>query len=148
MLEKFQVSGDLPDLQTSARVVRLCIAGKNELFGIEEIIENAKFRMKTVKCMSSKGSTYFISQENFIDCVNQYKFSDHILYEQIIKHKFYTDRIQETQVFQDKFNKHMKLHFLTPETGHACKYCGKLWLNKSEKEKHERTHASEKPFKV
>ena len=47
-----------------------------------------------------------------------------------------------------KFNKHMKLHFLTPETGHACKYCGKLWLNKSEKEKHERTHAGEKPFKV
>ena len=54
----------------------------------------------------------------------------------------------ETLDEKKKFVKHMKLHFLTPETGHACKYCGKLWLSKSEKEKHENSHAGEKSFKV
>ena len=54
------------------------------------------------------------------------------------------------QTFDEKtkFNKHMKHHFLTPETGFPCKYCGKLWAFKSEREKHERSHAGEKPFKV
>ena len=73
--------------------MHLYIAGKNEIFGMKEIIENAKYRKKTVKCVTTTGSCYFISSEHFIDCVNQHKFSDHVLYEQLIKHKLYSNRI-------------------------------------------------------
>ena len=59
----------------------------------------------TVQCTSATASAYFLSQENFVDCVNQFKFSDQVLQEQVLKHQFYSDRIQQTQVFQDKFLK-------------------------------------------
>ena len=81
-------------IQSTQKVVRLYIAGKNELFGLEEIIENSQYRKMTVTCMTTTASVYFITQENFIDVVNQFKFSDHILYEQIIKHKLYSERIK------------------------------------------------------
>jgi len=52
------------------KVIRLYLVGVNETFGLEEIIDNSKVRKMTVTCTSSTASVYFISQENFIDCVN------------------------------------------------------------------------------
>ena len=31
---------------------------------------------------------------------------------------------------RSKFTVHMRLHFLTEENGHPCKYCGKLWISR------------------
>ena len=105
MLQKLHVENVLPARRTTQKVVRLYIAGENELFGLEEIIEDTALRKVSVMCTSTHASAYFISAENFIDCVNQYKFSDQILYEQLLKHKLYADRILQTQVFQEKFLK-------------------------------------------
>ena len=63
-------------------------------------------RRTSVVCTSTEASCLFISQENFIDCVNQFKFSDKVLQEQIIKHQLYTDRIQQTKAFQASFKEH------------------------------------------
>lgn len=55
---------------------RLYIVGKNEVLGLEEIVENSEFRKQTVVCHSSEASVFHINRTNFIDCVNQYRFSD------------------------------------------------------------------------
>ena len=52
------------------KVIRLYLVGINETFGLEEIIDNSKVRKMTVQCTSTNASVYFLSQENFIDCVN------------------------------------------------------------------------------
>ena len=54
----------------------LYLVGKNEVLGLEEIVENSEFRKQTVVCYSSEATVYQISKTNFIDCVNQYRFSD------------------------------------------------------------------------
>lgn len=80
MLQKLsgdnQISSQAFKLQ---KVIRLYLVGINETFGLEEIIDNSKVRNMTVTCTSTNASVYFLSQENFIDCVNQFKFSDQVL---------------------------------------------------------------------
>ena len=68
------------------------ILGVNELFGLEEIMENQKYRMKTVECISD-GKCYYLSKEYFIHCVNLFKFSQNVIEEQIFKHQMYTNRL-------------------------------------------------------
>jgi hypothetical protein len=60
---------------------RLYIVGNNEVIGLEEIVENSEVRRQTVICHSSEATVYQISRTNFIDCVNQYRFSDEVLHE-------------------------------------------------------------------
>jgi hypothetical protein len=55
--------------------------GKNEIFGLEEIILDVKRRKMTVTCATTVGECYFMSRENFIHCVNQFKFNDQVLQE-------------------------------------------------------------------
>ena len=74
--------------------------GNNELFGLEEIVLDQSLRGKTVTCISEPAKCYFITKENFIHCVNQFRFSQNILEEQIIKHKLYNNRMIETHEFQ------------------------------------------------
>ena len=69
----------------------LYIAGRNETFGLEEIIANQRTRTMTVKCVTSTASTYFISTEYFVDCVNKFQFSEQLLNESLIKHKLYKE---------------------------------------------------------
>ena len=58
----------------SVKVLRLVILGQNELFGLDEILEDRKVRAVTIECSSKAGKCYFISRENFIHCVNLFKF--------------------------------------------------------------------------
>lgn len=44
--------------------------GKNEVLGLEEIVENSEIRNQTVICYSSEATAYHIGRANFIDCVN------------------------------------------------------------------------------
>ena len=60
-------------------------------------------------CNSTVGEAYFISAENFIDCVNSFKFSDKILQEQILRHQHYLLRVKETKNFQETFEKQSKM---------------------------------------
>ena len=62
------------NLIKDVKVLRLVILGKNELFGLEEIMENQKLRTKTIEC-TSEGKCYYLSKEYFIHCVNLFKFS-------------------------------------------------------------------------
>ena len=84
----------------SIKTLHLVILGNNELFGLEEIVLDQSLRGKTVTCISEPAKCYFITKENFIHCVNQFRFSQNILEEQIIKHKLYNNRMIETHEFQ------------------------------------------------
>ena len=59
--------------------VPLYIIGKNEVFGIEEIVDNVDNRTKTVICETRTATCYFIKVEQFCDFVNQNKFGHLIL---------------------------------------------------------------------
>ena len=47
----------------------------------------------SVKCVTTTASTYFISTEYFVDCVNKFQFSEQLLTESVIKHNLYMERI-------------------------------------------------------
>ena len=86
------------------RKVALYILGQHEIFGLDEIIDNTNFRKTSVVCESTKAMAFFITEENFIDCVNTFRFSDKILNEQIMKHQHYNDRLEETISFMNMFD--------------------------------------------
>ena len=58
------------------RNIQLYLLGKNEIFGMEEIVQMAELRTFTVRCASMKGICYRITKESFQDCVNTFRFSD------------------------------------------------------------------------
>ena len=51
--------GDKNGLQKAMRILRLVILGKNELFGLEEIMANTNTRAKTIEC-TSDGQCYYL----------------------------------------------------------------------------------------
>ena len=71
----------LSHIQQATKVHSLYIAGCNETFGLEEIIEGQSSRTMTVKCMTTTAKALFISTEYFVDCVNKFQFSEQILEE-------------------------------------------------------------------
>jgi CRP-like cAMP-binding protein len=98
-VSKMNNESEMAQIRVMAKTQRiqrlsLYLVGLNEIFGLEEIVENSPFRSTSVVCTSTHGTCWFISSENFIDCVNQFKFSDKVLQEQIVKHQLYTDRIK------------------------------------------------------
>lgn len=101
MLYKIRKNGSLDN--EPKRTVRLVIFGSNEMFGLDEIIEQKKKRDKTVECISLHGTCHFLSKEYFIHCANQFKFSDQVLQEQLVKHQMYCRRLEQTYAFQRKF---------------------------------------------
>ena len=54
----------------SVKTLHLVILGQNELFGLEEIVEDNRLRTKTIECLSKKAKCLYISKEFFIHCVN------------------------------------------------------------------------------
>jgi len=89
-------SGSVKICGKSVKTLRLVILSKNELIGLEEIIEDRTVRTKTVKCVSQAGMCYFITKEDFIHCVNLFRFSQAVIEEQILKHQLISNRIFET----------------------------------------------------
>ena len=77
--------------------------GMNECFGLEEVVEDRSKRVKTVVCKSMTGQCYYISKEYFIHCVNQFKFSQQVIEEQIVKHQVYCNRMKQTHTFLKEF---------------------------------------------
>lgn len=49
------------------------------------------------------GTCYTMSKESFQDCVNQFKFSEQVIKELLLKHNQYKERVLQTQVFQKNF---------------------------------------------
>ena len=105
MLQKISSGATKTDGRESVTILRLVILGQNELFGLEEIMENLNFRSKTVECISTRGTCYYLSKEYFIHCVNQFKFSQQVIQEQIVKHQLYIDRMSQTHEFHQRFIK-------------------------------------------
>ena len=70
------LNSDIAELNRNIKVVRLMILGRNEHFGMEEIMEDVNTRTKTVECTSTEGICYYISKEHFIHCVNLFKISN------------------------------------------------------------------------
>ena len=61
------------------RTIQLYLLGKNEIFGMEEIVQILPLRNFTIKCASMKGICYKITKDAFQDCVNQFRFSDAVV---------------------------------------------------------------------
>jgi hypothetical protein len=80
----------------------LFIVGKHEVIGLEEIIQQSKKRRLSVTVSSSTATLYFMNTENFIDCVNQYKFSKAVLEEELLRHSRYLLRVNQTKNLLDK----------------------------------------------
>jgi len=80
----------------------LFIIGKNEVFGIEEIVDSVDIRTKTVVCESTTATCFFMKVEQFCDFVNQNKFGHLILQEQFHKLLHYKDRLKQTIGFKEK----------------------------------------------
>ena len=53
---------DVVENDSNIKIVRLFVLGKNEMFGLKEIMENKRRRLLTVNCVSMQGSCYFISK--------------------------------------------------------------------------------------
>ena len=87
----------IPAYQSKA--LQLYLLGKNEIFGMEEIVEMAEKRSFTVTCSSTYGSCYVITKEQFRDCVNHFHFSDQVISELLLKHSLYKQRVLQTHVF-------------------------------------------------
>ena len=92
----------IPTYQSKA--LQLYLLGKNEIFGMEEIVEMAHRRAFSVTCSSTYGSCYIISKEQFRDCVNHFHFSDQVIQELLLKHSLFKQRVLQTHVFQQKFS--------------------------------------------
>lgn len=65
----------IPSHSKSIKTLHLVLLGKNEMFGLDEILEDLRKRVRTVTCASKSGKCYYLSKENFIHCVNLFKFS-------------------------------------------------------------------------
>ena len=76
--------------------IRLFLLGKNEIFGLEEIVLDVKMRQMTVTCASTTGECYFLAKDKFIHDVNLFKISDQALNETFEKHKMYMERVNQT----------------------------------------------------
>ena len=74
------------ELHNNVGVSRLVILGKFELFGLEDVLNSRKHRTMTIKCVSMEAECQYITKESFIHCVNQFKFSQSVIEEQIIRH--------------------------------------------------------------
>lgn len=81
-------------------MIPLYIIGKNEVFGIEEIVDNLEVRSKTVICESRSATCLFMKIDDFCDFVNQNKFGHLILQEQFQKLIHYKERISQTVEFK------------------------------------------------
>mmetsp|Transcript_46653 Transcript_46653/g.34218 ORF Transcript_46653/g.34218 Transcript_46653/m.34218 type:complete len:82 (-) Transcript_46653:574-819(-) len=69
-----QVKSDI-----SLKQIRLYLLGANEVVGLEEVIDpQNKKRKVTVMCSSNGSVAYFIKKDDFINCINQFKFNDRI----------------------------------------------------------------------
>lgn len=71
----------------------LFLVGQHEVIGLEEIVQQSKFRRLNVTVRSTTANAYFMKTEDFIDCVNQYKFSSLVLEEELFRHKRYLQRV-------------------------------------------------------
>lgn len=74
------------DLHRQNYRTSLYILGVHEVIGLEEIVDGSLKRRTSAICTSTDGECYFISAENFIDCINLFGISENILSEQVIKH--------------------------------------------------------------
>ena len=86
-------------INSNIKVLHLVILGQREMFGLEEIMELKSLRQKTVECITLKANCYYISLHNFIRCINEFKFSQAVIEEQIVKYQHYCDRMAETHEF-------------------------------------------------
>lgn len=65
----------------ATKTLPLVILGKNEIFGLEEIVEDCQQRQKTVTCLSKHGKCYFIDKSEFVQSVNQFRYSQAVIEE-------------------------------------------------------------------
>lgn len=96
---------NLVRLKAKNRQIKLYLLGKNEIFGMEEIVDQSPSRSFTVSCASKGGKVYFLSRENFQDCVNSFRFSDQVVNEILLRHRLYKERVMQTHVFQSNFER-------------------------------------------
>ena len=79
--------------------IKLYLLGKNEIFGMEEIVDMSALRAFTVTCASTVATCYVLTKEHFQDCVNQFRFSDCVIEELMLKHRLFKERVMQTHVF-------------------------------------------------
>ena len=58
------------EIRSNIQKIHLVILGKNEHFGLEEVMEIKEKRVRTVVCHSLNASAFYISKEQFIHVVN------------------------------------------------------------------------------
>ena len=61
--------------------LRLVILGGNEHFGMEDIVESRVKRTNSVSCYSTEGEVLYLSCEDFIHLVNNFKLNELLLKE-------------------------------------------------------------------
>lgn len=54
---------DAVENDSNIKKVRLVILGKNEIIGLQELMDNQKRRVRTVECISRVGLCYYISKD-------------------------------------------------------------------------------------
>ena len=59
--------------------MKLYLLGTNEIFGLEEVISGIPKRNSSVRCTINNSVIFFIKKEDFINCINFYKFGDKVL---------------------------------------------------------------------
>ena len=69
------------EISRNIKKVSIVILGKNEHFGLEEVMEIKERRTRTAQCHSLHASAFYISKEQFIHVVNQFKFSNAVIQE-------------------------------------------------------------------
>jgi hypothetical protein len=61
------------------KYMQLYLLGKNEVFGMEEIVDQSAVRGFTVTCSSTTAACYVMSRGDFQDCVNNFRFGDQVI---------------------------------------------------------------------
>ena len=69
------------------------ILGKNELFGLEDIVEENLVRAKTITCLSKRGKCYLLNKDYFILSVNRYRYSQAVIEERMFRHQLFSSRM-------------------------------------------------------
>lgn len=69
----------------SLKNIRLYLLGAFEILGLEEVADNKPKRLSTAVCATNQAVVYFIKRDDFVNCVNLFKFSDKILQEKFLK---------------------------------------------------------------
>ena len=85
-------------------IMRIAIISQYEVIGLAEITDGLTKRFNSIKCVSEKGTAYFMSRAQLQMCYSKEKFQDSLIKERKLQSSAYLNRMVETFDFQRTFN--------------------------------------------